>query len=273
MMKKTIYITEEQLYEYLDNQHGIPLLKYFSLTDEEKVQDLIVRNPEYFVEYFEGQGIEEEVFGDDYREMRDLFASDDFETMYNIITQNYPNYISEYARYLDDKINSQAIEAPAWYYLEDPSLVKNKWLIHFSDDAYNIAKNGFIYGVDDIDLLAYTTHLNQSAKEQGGYNFAYLASDFDRFYKGFHGKPKYGSEAVLFRASGVKLWHIGDEEYQVIFYGDTAKDFIYLHYDEDSYQWQIISTKTDRVLFYDEDLNTLVKWVENNYRQYQKHLH
>lgn len=136
-----------------------------------------------------------------------------------------------------------------------------------------IVKNGFKFGVGDMTKLGLTTHLGDVEKKYGGYNFAYTLNDFIKYGKSnnFYGSGyKYGSEGVIFRASGIKLWHYTDEEYQVIFYGNTAKNIIPIF--SGIYGGFEVYSKSDRLLFASDDLERVVYWIINNYSQYRKQL-
>ena len=74
---------------------------------------------------------------------------------------------------------------------------------------------------------------------------------------------------VLFRASGVKMWHYSDEEPQVIFYGNTAKNIIPITKGE-NYAYAIKSK--DKILYESDELEKVVDWVVDNYDQYRKKL-
>lgn len=54
-------------------------------------------------------------------------------------------------------------------------IVHNEWMVHFSDYADKIAKEGFTKGNDYDGKLKSATY--QRGKTEGGYNYAYLASD------------------------------------------------------------------------------------------------
>lgn len=111
-------------------------------------------------------------------------------------------------------------KAPSWFNLTRPKLVKNQWLIHFTNDAEAIAKQGFKHGVRDLTRLGNATSNALHAKRSSGkFNFAYLVSD-----PGYRKGVKYGHEAVVFKANGVAAWHEGDQETQVVFEGSTARD-------------------------------------------------
>lgn len=101
-------------------------------------------------------------------------------------------------------------------------VVRNTWLVHGTtpESAVSIAKRGFDRG-NKIGMLAY--NLSDGADGQkhdysGDYLFAFDAGD------DIHGSgetsvdlDKYGDALVVFRGSGYKAFHHGDNEYQVIF--------------------------------------------------------
>jgi hypothetical protein len=194
------------------------------------------------------------------------------------LERNDKETYNKFAEYLYDKITSNTLpindaDYPAWsYFDEDPEIVKNQWLIHFTGDAQGIAEHGFKFGVDDMTKLGLTTHLGEFDKKYGGYNFAYTLNDFKTYGRGGYTKSgyKYGSEAVIFNASGIKVWHHGDQEPQVIFYGNTAKNIIPIIRGEES-KFGIYSNN-GRILFENDDLTKVVKWLVDNYEQYRRKL-
>ena len=114
--------------------------------------------------------------------------------------------------------------------------------------------------------------MGEFEKKYGGYNFAYDVERYDRYAHSNHGRGfKYGKEAVIFRASGMELWHYGDEEPQVIFYGNTAKSIIPITEGEE-HQWAVKSVKTGRSLYENDDFDNVVVWVLRNFVQYRKQL-
>ena len=274
-------LSESVIQEYLTHD-TIALKRYFSLTDEQHKEYL----PEQFSYFFKDFLIEEDIefempkttVPSDYMDEPDVEV-DQFEDGYelmNWLQQNNKELYNKFADYLFEKIKNNTLpipdsEFPAWSYFDSPQLVKNQWLIHFTKDARSIVVDGFKYGVDEIDKLGLTTSLGEFEKKYGGYNFSYLLSDFQRYgYKGY-GKYKYGDEAVIFRASGIKVWHHGDEEPQVIFYGNTATDIIPIT-DGENNKWAVRSSKTMRSLYEDDELQKIVDWISKNYEQYRKSL-
>lgn len=151
---------------------------------------------------------------------------------------------------------------PTWNCMKYIGLIKNEWLIHFTDDAYSIARSGFKYGVDDLSRLCLTTHFGQNAKKSGGYNFAFTASYTEKL-RPSRGRYTYGEEAVLFKANGIEVYHHGDQEYQVIFKGSTARDIIPLRQSGGSWY----AGDYDKEF---EKLEDLVSWVINNFDQYKR---
>lgn len=96
-------------------------------------------------------------------------------------------------------------------------LPRSTWLVHFSDEAQAIAQSGFVYGVDQMDKLGLTRWLSDFDKSGEGYNFAFQAGSRDSTFAA--SKGKYGRDCVMFQNSGVSLYHHGDEEDHVAFYG------------------------------------------------------
>jgi len=269
------------LNEYITNDE-IYLRDYLSMPKSSKMAYLPYEYFYFFDDFLEETDYDFEIP----KEMRQgnyVNAPDDevdmFEDNSELITwleQNDRDTFDVFAEYLYNKINNNTLpisdsEYPAWSYFDDkPQLIKNQWLIHFTDNADDIAKEGFKFGVDDMTKLGLTTHLGEFDKKYGGYNFAYLIHDFQRYAKGnyYRGKYKYGKEAVVFNASGIKVWHYGDEEPQVIFYGNTARNIIPITSGE-NYDYAIYG-KNGRVLFENDDLERVVNWLTNNYEQYRK---
>lgn len=149
--------------------------------------------------------------------------------------------------------------------ISDKNLLKRTtWLIHFSDDAYDISLEGFKIGQDNMDLLAFS---DQNSFGFPGFNFAFDASE-----RYFLGGAKYGTDFVMFQNSGVKAYHVGDAEQQVMFYGPDVnpKDIIYVKGYKGTYE--VMDKNSDRTLYRD-DLKQVVNWIKNNHFQYRKQLY
>lgn len=259
-IKETI---KKILKEYVTNDM-IYLKDYFNMSEEQKKSSLPYEYP-WFVEDF----IREEDI--------DIYIPEDIES-YEIaewLEINHKEIFDQYSQYLYEKIDNHSLdvaiqEYPAWSFFDSPRLIKNQWLVHFTDDADSIASKGFTRGVSEIQKLGMTTSLGEFDKKYGGYNFAYRADNFSRYAKSRHGY-KYGKEVVLFRASGMELWHLGDGEPQVIFYGNTARDIIPITADYYSGNYAVYGSN-DRPLYQNEDLEKVVYWVIRNFVQYRKEL-
>ena len=167
----------------------------------------------------------------------------------------------------------QPAQIPSWFYLHEPTLVKNQWLVHGTSrmDGRMMARKGFIKGINDPNKLGLTTWL-QGKKIGDGYNFAYTPEDFALY--GVDGQAlKYGDGTFLiFRASGIRCWHHADEEFQVIFHGKTARDIVFV--DEMMGTYTIHSKDGKPLVQTSVDGKSsptdIVDWVMNNYEQYRK---
>jgi hypothetical protein len=156
--------------------------------------------------------------------------------------------------------------SPSFIHLTYKGIVKNEWLVHFTDYADSVAKQGFTRGVSDLAHLGLTTYFKDEDKKGGGYNFAVPVNDAHSIEAGVgRNNVSFGSEAVLFRASGVNTYHSGDEFYQIIFWGKTAKDIIPLYHTEG--KWFVNEVGGD-VLFESPDIEEVARWAIANINKY-----
>jgi hypothetical protein len=128
-----------------------------------------------------------------------------------------------YDDYYPQLLQQDAAEAPSFLFFDRPKVLRNAWLVHFTADAERVARQGFRRGVEDPMRVGLTTLLSQSQKRTPGYTFAFRPGDVNR-YAWNRGRPKYGKEAVVFRADAVLAYHTSDEEDQAIAWGPEAKD-------------------------------------------------
>jgi hypothetical protein len=249
------------------------LKNYLTMNKADRGRELASYSPYWFVVSYVGnlnpeldpESDEVEKLESEYLEHIDNYGFDDFSRKMGITDELFETYFEETsAGFADDP------QAPSFLFMDYYGVVKNDWLIHFSSDAWEIASDGFKYGIPDLENLGLTVHLPREMKEVGGYNFAFDTSDL-RYAFGKGGVPKYGSGAVMFRASGIKVYHYSDEEYQVVFAGESAKDFVYIHLDPNTYEWQVGDhPRTGEPVYKSEKLDDVATWVENNYNQYKR---
>lgn len=261
LVKKHIneYVTNDELY----------LRDYLTLSDEQKIEYL-PKEYTYFIDRF--------IYEDyDYESLEIPRDYEHYEIV-DWLEENNKEVYLEYGKWLLEKINKFGLDIhesdyPAWAYFDDsPSIVKNDWLIHFtSKGASHIAKEGFKYGINDYTKLGLTTSMGDIEKEFGGYNFAYTIDDFERYAYAGNQEYKYGDEAVLFRASGIRTYHFGDEEYQTIFYGNTATNIIPI-LEGETLRWGVYNKKGYRLIYESDNLEKVVNWIIKNYDQYRKQL-
>ncbi len=199
--------------------------------------------------------------------------------VYSLVTNWYERVFDEapgYIQSLYEEYGGGAEYMPSWIFLKNPELVKNQWLVHGTTDrdGSNMASQGFIRGVKDFKKLGLTTFWTgeQAEKKAGGYNFAFIPTDFLMY--GMDGDdPFYGDGTLLvFRASGIRCYHEADDQYQTIFNGKTATDIVVIHYLMGSY---IIYSKDGKKLFQTSSEGAssaieAINWVIDNYDQYRR---
>jgi hypothetical protein len=155
-----------------------------------------------------------------------------------------------------------------WSYFDKPTMLRpDTWLIHFTDSAINIAHDGFTKGVDDMTRLGLTTHLSDLDKKYGGYNFAFIADSRDA--RNAARKNKYGKEAVMFQSAGVRAYHYGDEENQVIFWGKSVNPNKLVLLSRDYDNWCVSTMRMNRDCAHKGDFENVVDWVIENHQQYR----
>lgn len=257
---------KEILNEFLDSNYGMPLYKYFKLaekaSDREKVEDLFYHCPYIIGEYLndisgydeELSELEDELLGD-----RDLEYDDEYiERVLDVLERD--GLLTKLLDY--PYAYAEAEELPAWFTMSFIRLVKNEWCIHFTSDAYNIAREGFTGGTPEIEYLAYTNAGRE--KHSVGYDFAFLINDRSVDFNG------YGDEAVIFRASGVLLLRYGDEQRQVVFWGPSVKELIPIKKEEYSYDWKIEGLNGQ--VFATGKPSELADWATDNIPQYRNQI-
>lgn len=149
-----------------------------------------------------------------------------------------PAQYKKFEQWLVDKekgiewISTGDIYAPAYLYFNEVNkLPIGTWCVHFTKaDPFGVFDQG-----TTIEGLALSTHKREKdlvdcrknlTDEIGAaehvFGFAFEAKERGGVYRQMdvmsRGLSKYGDHAVLFQTDGaVRAWHIGDEEYQVIF--------------------------------------------------------
>lgn len=265
--------------EYL-NQEEVWLKKYLNMSDDEKYKNLA-----YDKDYLVGNFIKtidlNDYFEEEVIDAVEEFFNDDNKENYQFLEEDYisDKFLIDFGKYIEHNIDSY--DLPTSFYFSWPEIIKKQWLIHLTDYAKDIWNNGFTYGTYDISQLGLTTYISQDSKKYGGYNFAYTVEDFLRYGRRSESgqRFRYGQEVIMFRCSGVRAYHSGDEEEQTIFWGKYATDIIWL--EEGEYEsgdkegedcWFIESRKTDQRIVEKDELDDLIHWVQKNYDQYRKHI-
>lgn len=164
----------------------------------------------------------------------------------------------------------QSPYVPSYLLLSSPRVfLQRTWLIHFSDHARDICEEGFAFGQPDFSGLALTTHLTHEARtSQAGFNFAFFVED--RSVPVVARRKKYGRDAVMFMSAGVVAYHSGDDEWQAIFWGPSVRQAVLL--EQGSEGWEVSDKRTGRVLFRNEDIRLVIRWVISHVSQYRRRI-
>ena len=251
------------------------LLRLLSVKEEEDYKDFPC-DPRRVVDAMADNGYNEEVcseFGIEY-------ASD----VINMSLDKFFSLLAECSEEFQYEVRKAATEFSRWENQDGSTeahfelmskrvLPNDTWLVHFSDNVDDILEEGFTRGTDeyDIDKLGLTTY-RQDKFKTGGYNFAFLGSDWRNLRGAIfdnHGRGKYGKDCVVFQSSGVEAYHYGDDERQIIFWGPGIKpDLIYAVYRRDD-EWEIGDTgyagDRDGIMKPLKDIVEVVEWIKTNH--------
>lgn len=173
-------------------------------------------------------------------------------------------------------------------------IVHDEWMVHFSDYADKIAKEGFTQGNDYDGKLKSATY--QRGKTEGGYNYAYLASDVigSKGSKFLDYLKERETPFVMFKGNGYRFHHNQDEEDQLVLNNIQKGTMVFVRRFYD--QWCVLSTANpnwknrtkdinprpederfamynprniiEGILYSDDDMDKVIKWVMNNFDQY-----
>lgn len=123
----------------------------------------------------------------------------------------------------------------AYNYFEPKEIVHNEWCVHFTDTKgyEGILRRGFRIGVSNYDELAYSAcYYGDDTKRKSGWNFALpLDSEDVGEYRG------YGDMGFLIKTDGVRAYHKGDGDDEIIFRGCHVKKKIPFYYDDNFDCW------------------------------------
>jgi len=282
MIRLKDLMMETLLKEYIDTDMT-KLMAYLNSTPEQKFRELeMTIGYDAMIEYYVGnsdfrrgwKSNEEEVMKEDEWDSYGSFDvmrvknKEDYEAIFKFYLLRIAGMDLER---LYNSLDIGPENIPSWYWMGEPQLVKNQWLVHGTSqtDAMFMAKQGFIRGVKDWRKLGLTTWFDGKSAEKklGGYNFAYTVEDFAQY--GLEGYTvKYGDGTILvFRASGIRSFHTADDEMQTIFNGKTARDIVPI-YDKMG-SLRIYSKKRKELITFNNHMDA-VNWVVNNYDQYRK---
>ena len=217
-------------------------------------------------------------------DLKEWLGVDNIDAVWGMSPEEFMTHVTDIPEEVGDQLIQRAKDEDEWkgqdgdtrsyFDLVDKKPLKNStWLVHFSDNVDSIEREGFTKGTDEMDYseLGLTTH---KSRKSVGYNFAYDTDDYRDIRNsvgGSHGPPKYGKDCVVFQSSGIKAYHSGDEENQIIFWGPSVKPkLIYPIWNIDNDFWEVGDTEHGvsdrRVRFEYGKINDAIEWVINNHR-------
>lgn len=246
MMKYIKNLSQYLLFERLNSARGkmMQLVDYFDKTIEEKENELPkffddnypeilsdwgINNYEYFVELDEYDSEEEAIENITY-------PTTHYELSY------YPEAEKAYKEFLikiiDDVFNNNPynlnlVVLPLYVTFSYEGDVIDDWLVHFTSEKESqesILESQCFHGISNLYNLAISAGADEWVED--GFCFSF---DLENIYENFKsGYSHYGDKGILFKSNGVKLYHNGDNEHQVIFIGNQVSKLIPFWYDSDT---------------------------------------
>lgn len=270
-------INEGVLLEYLEKEHSATLYDYFrwanSASNGEKALDILDKCPETTMKYVGRMSKDYPEFNEIYQQSRidrNVMNNEKYTNLFAKAFDNDEFLLRGLIRFCG--FNADGPKLPTWTLMKFNRVVKNEWCIHFCYDADSIVRDGFKWGTSDMHHLALTGA--GAKKESVGYDFAFPIGEEHIDTNGYGSfnpetqQIKRNREAVIFQVSGVEVFHKGDKQNQVIFWGPNAKNFIPIKFD--GRKWRLYGA--DGQVLYSGTPSSILNWVLNNLPQYRNQI-
>lgn len=115
---------------------------------------------------------------------------------------------------------------PVSYFFDKPiELPEGTKLVHFTNYADDIVKNGFTKGTKELNRLGMSWGSMQTTSKEG-WNYAFPEDYIEQTYGTMEKAMKHwnAKEVVRFEADAILAFHYGDDVYQALFWGPSAKN-------------------------------------------------
>lgn len=234
----------------------IAFKNYINMSDEDKITDLVYDNIYLWDSYATINGIGIEVHSPDQLSSKQR--------------NDFGKWLMKYAAHPHGGM-IEFQDLPSWVFYTYLKDIKDSWVIHISDHADFIQKDGFRYGVRDVSRLGLTNMMGHYDKSDVGYNFAYTPIDADKYGRSKRGGLRYGgyNTAVIFKVDGVLVYHGSDDDNQVVFWGPDARHINKLIFDTDTDTWVLCGTHGERLVEKSKAVD-IAKWLDDNHRKHKK---
>ena len=242
-------ITTKECIE-LDAKYGQDLYFYLTMSDEEKKKDIVLWSlwmlADYISSYYYGK--------DKHLILTDIRRKycDDKDTLLNDIIDKNGIYSSFYDNFSDYALNyyssiEHSCYAPSWICYKKPKICKNRWTLY-----------------DITEPLECTGNIK--TKYNGNYVVGYLSHDIDTL--NYPIKDNYTYK--LCRVNGVKAYNMNSKQFEVIFWRETAKDFMNVQYEDG--QWKVFYGKCENVLYTCSKLSDIADWLKKEDNPYRDNI-
>ena len=256
------FITDVHGYEPTHGRMG-DLVRYFEKTIKEKEEELPSFFNTHYPHIFDAWTSENSTYFvhiEDYDSEEEAMDNIVYPSTPYELKAHYEEAYEEYKKFLVDIIDDYMkgdnphdlvpYLMPLYLTFNFEGVVENDWIIHFTseeDTQKEILESGHFIGIPNLNNLAISAG-NEESWAEDGYCFGYDIHDV--YYNFQNNGVSYGEYGILFRASGIKLYHNGDEELQTVFIGNQVKDMVAFDYDSKT---KMFSTKDNSIR--EKDIN------------------
>lgn len=198
----------------------------------------------------------------------------DFEHDDEVYVENLPEaLVADFKEWLRGQPITQGMpEDPAYLHFHDAKVLSpGGWYVHFTNEYFN----GFDRGTTLDSGLALSTWRKQktrvrcdvnltddSSLHETVFGFAVRLQELTRAHHVRHYQEKYGKNLFLFRTDeAVLMYHVGDEEHQVLFPICSEYDAVMMHVDEYDSEKLTVTTKGYNDIEF-EDFDDVIRWIE-----------
>jgi hypothetical protein len=244
-MKYIKNLSQYLIFERLNSASGkmMRLVDYFEKSKEEKENELPKFFDENYPHIFDDWTMDNSHFFLDLEEFESEEEANEniiYPENYELLSDEALNSYKEFLIEIIDNVfesndyNLNLSVLPLYVTFNYEGDIENDWLVHFTETEAtqkNILKMQCFHGITNMYNLAITS-ATEDPYDKDGYCFGFDLNNVHHNFKSNY--SHYGDYGILFKSSGINLYHNGDDETQTIFIGNQVSNLIPFWYDDET---------------------------------------